>query len=139
VVLDDKDGTTVFSEARASLARALTLAEVPGLAPARALRQAPETSGQSLVEFLLGLIPVTLVLAGAVILLKAQWDRIRCAHLVFEKTHEQMIKGETPLSGPIGISGDAIVAETPTGFIGKAVCGNSRERVELPKLENAKW
>jgi hypothetical protein len=73
---------------------------------------------------------VILTLSGAGWVLRAEWDRARCAYLVFEVTHSKLVGAPAPATpAPVSVTdqGDSVV--------GHGVCGQSTETVRLPKLE----
>ena len=79
-----------------------------------------KNEGQALVEFAIGLLLVTGVVAGAGVLLRAQWERFRCAREGFETAHARMIGAQT-LGG---------VRRCDERY---------RERLVLPALEATPW
>ena len=86
--------------------------------------------GQAVLDLLITSTLIALTITGAGWVLRAQWDRARCAHLVFEKAHARLF-GLGPGALSVGLrvadAGDAVEAE--------AQCGDARERVRLRKLE----
>lgn len=93
-------------------------------------RPVSNQSGQATLELSLssGLILVA-VMAGSW-LIKAEWDRARCAHLVFQKTHDQLTQERhSPLRFEVKIT------ESDQKVRGQKTCGKSVETVELPKLQ----
>lgn len=87
-------------------------------------------SGQVLIELVISAASVALVLAGAGWVLKAEWHRARCAHLVFERTHERLVGAPER-----GVSVSVRVTEDPVSVRGEGLCGTAIEQVELRKLE----
>ena len=82
------------------------------------------------MELVLSAAGVALVLAGAGWVLKAEWQRARCAHLVFERTHERLVGVPER-----GISISVRVSEDASSVQGEGICGDAVERVEMRKLE----
>jgi hypothetical protein len=89
-------------------------------------------AGHATLELALTATTVTLVLAGAAWLVRAEWKRGQCAYVVFERTHARLT-GRPPLARA---SVAVRLAEDDGGVTGEADCGEARERVRLPKLEN---
>lgn len=90
--------------------------------------------GQALLELTLGGALLILSLTGATWLLRLEWRRLQCAHLVFEATRGALRDEAPPRDRPevrirITASGEEVTGE------GK--CGNLRERVGLRRLEHA--
>ena len=88
-----------------------------------------------MAEFLISLGLAVTALSGAAWVWKAEWERTRCAYLVFEKTHAELVgRSGTRAFFPM------TVADRPDSVEGFGQCGPEvRERVRLPKLEYAKW
>ncbi len=82
--------------------------------------------GQSLVEFSLSALVLVTFLVACSFVLKAQWDRAKCAYIVFEKTHQRVIRERSDRSRPYGVRG-------------RGLCGGVEERVDLPWIESARW
>ena len=94
----------------------------------------PNSEGQTLIEFVFSSALVVLTVAGAGFLFKAEWQRAKCAYVVFEKTHAKVVGSGDPVPGvPVTFE------ETEDGVSGSALCGRAQERVSLPKLEKASW
>jgi len=74
---------------------------------------------------------VLITLTGAGWLLKAYWDRTRCAYLVFEVAHARLVGRVLP--GPIRVN--VSIGEDARSVQGEGVCGSARERVDLNRLE----
>ena len=87
--------------------------------------------GQTLLEFTFSMGLVLITLTGAGWLLKAYWDRTRCAYLVFETTHAQLVGRVLPRPFRLNIT----VGETSRSVEGKGVCGDVHEQVILNRLE----
>ncbi len=62
-------------------------------------------------------------------MLKAQWERARCAYIIFEKAHQRLIQGAKSDGHARGNYGVQV----------RGVCGGAEERVDLPWLESAQW
>ena len=92
--------------------------------------------GQTLIELLYSLSTVVLSITAAGWLLKIEWDRGRCAYVVFEQTHAQ-VSNSPPISvgqdygGPIQVQTQA----SQDSVDGTAQCGQSSETVSLPQLD----
>jgi hypothetical protein len=86
-----------------------------------------------LAEFLISSLLVVATLSGAGWVLHAEWDRARCAYLVFEKTHSRLNGHPSADSFEILISEDAEQVE------GTGSCRYARERVSFKKLSSASW
>ena len=102
--------------------------------------------GQSLIEFIIFVIPVVLMLVLVAKLFGSEWSRAQCAYLVFEKTHAKRIGKpnlQLPISVPFFLQNSLNVhihvEEKKDRWRGIGKCGDVREEVDLPKLENAKW
>ena len=89
-----------------------------------------DSRGQTLVEFCVSAAMLALVLLAAAGLLRTEWDRGRCAHLVFESTHARLTQKAGPASQiPVTLR------DTPRGVHGEARCGQARESVDLSRLD----
>lgn len=87
-----------------------------------------------MIEFFFSTTLVVLVLSGTGWVLKAEWDRSRCAYLVFEATHAKRTRSLTPrLSTWVRFDEDSEL------ITGERICRNASEKVSLPKLEAARW
>ncbi len=91
-------------------------------------------NGQALIEFVFSLVIGTPFLGLVGFLIWSQWNRAKCAYLVFDAVHSQLI-GQTRLHRPRFIE----VGEDEISVFGIGRCGQAFERVRLPKLESAKW
>ena len=92
------------------------------------------SQGQTLTEFIASIGLVVLAILGSASLFQAEWHRAQCAYLVFETTHAQLTGRKPPFS-QVHVQ----ILESDNDFTGEARCGQARERVSLPKLENAEW
>ena len=92
------------------------------------------SQGQALVELLLSSTLVMLCIAGSGWLFKLEWDRARCAYVVFEKTHAKVVGASDPEPRVF-----VALEESEAGVSGSARCGQAREEVSLPHLEQAVW
>jgi hypothetical protein len=97
-----------------------------------------EESGQSTLEFSLSAAMLALVLSASGWLLRAEWDRGRCAYLVFEETHARLIGARLRESG-FGSRSGVTIEETSQEVRGSGRCGGATELVALPKLESLSW
>ncbi len=89
--------------------------------------------GQALVEWSVGSVVLLLFLVGEAHVLKLQWQRTRCAILVFELTHQARARGRDSLSVRDGLTFD------DRGVRGRRTCAGVTEKVDLPWLETAQW
>jgi hypothetical protein len=90
--------------------------------------------GQSLVEFMVSATVASLVVAGTGWLLRAQWERGRCAYLVFEATHAR----RAGMPAPAGVRRVRLRSDE-LRTTGEARCQDALEQVTLPGLEAARW
>ncbi len=110
-----------------------------------------EKSGQALVEFSLSILLVVVLIICCGLVLKSEFERLRCAHEVFEQTHQRLIQGRDE-SGRGSLHSNQIRAKpVRSGFFsvtitvddqgvhGRMTCGRTFERVDLPWLEFAQW
>jgi hypothetical protein len=90
--------------------------------------------GQALLELTLGGALLILSLTGATWLLRIEWRRLQCAHLVFEATRGAL-RGEPPprASPDVRIR----ITARDEGVTGDGKCGDLQERVGLRRLEHA--
>lgn len=89
-------------------------------------------SGQATLEVLVSSTLVLVVFAGAGWVLRAAWERGKCAALVFEATRGALSREHRPLAVELSIS------ESDEALVGEARCGARRpaiERVGFRKLE----
>jgi len=94
------------------------------------------SDGQTILEFTISTSLVAALLLGCAGLFREQWVRVRCAHEVFEATHEARRRSAGSRSRlPYGIT----ITDTGGSIRGETRCGKSREIVDLPKLETARW
>jgi hypothetical protein len=90
-------------------------------------------SGQAIVEVLISSTLVLILFAGAGWVLRAAWDKGRCAALVFEVTRGALAREHRRTSMEIAIS------ESDIAMVGEGRCGDRRpaiERVGFRKLEH---
>lgn len=90
--------------------------------------------GQTTVELIASLSTVVLTITAAGWLMKVEWDRGKCAYIVFEKTHAQATHSLPPLF-TWGSDMPVQVQNVPGGTEGTGICGQSAERVSLPQLD----
>lgn len=81
---------------------------------------------ESMLAF--GLAIATLVGTGSVI--GAYWQRVRCAHRVFETAHDRLVG-----SGRSLFQAGVTVIETREGIRASGRCGGANEEVRLRRLE----
>lgn len=91
-------------------------------------------SGQSAVELLASISTVVVAVSVAGFMLKVEWDRGKCAYIVFEKTHAQVANSLPPLN-PWGGEVPVQVQNLPDSAEGNGLCGQSTEAVSLPQLD----
>src|SRR5688500_17649473 len=89
--------------------------------------------GQALLELTLGAALLALTLTGAAWVLRIEWRRTQCAHVVFEATRAavrgQSVRAPTGMRLEIRASEDSVT--------GEGRCGDARETVSLRRLEHA--
>jgi len=93
-------------------------------------------SGQALTELLGSKALIILTIAGAAEIFYGEWQKSKCAILVFEKTHAQLTFSHDPYPWT---RQRVAIKDLGTSLQGEALCGSSREIVSLPKLESAQW
>lgn len=91
--------------------------------------------GQALVELQVGCLLAVLTLVGSLQVLRAEWERLRCAHLVFQATHDAL-HGEHV---GIGRRFQVRIAESEDSVSGEAWCGKARETVTLKRLHAVRF
>ena len=93
-------------------------------------------SGQSLVELMISFALVTVTVTGATWILQAEWNRSKCAFLVFQATRESLNGTPSPLqtTARSGVQ----ITESGIEVTGEAHCGEALETVHLRKLEDAR-
>lgn len=84
-----------------------------------------------MTEFLLGLLFSCAAVAAACGLLRAEWDRTRCAYVTFEATHARLTGSRARQDLRVRLSEDAEEVR------GEGSCGSARESVRLPRLEGS--
>lgn len=89
--------------------------------------------GQTTVELLATLSTVVLAITAAGWMLKVEWDRGKCAHIVFERTHAQVSNSLPPITG-WGGEIPVQVQSMPDSVEGHGIC-ESLESVSLPQLD----
>lgn len=121
------------------------------------MKRNPRIIGQASLEFAISATVIAVLLSGAGWVLKAEWDRGRCAYLTFERTHsvltdteESPASGLIPMAlrGPRGTGGltrfphvkqaPAAVSVSDNGpaISGIGQCGTAIEGLSLLKLES---
>jgi hypothetical protein len=91
-----------------------------------------DRAGQTTLELVMAAALATSALAGASLVLRAQWERGRCAHLVFERTRAALSRGSRASST---FAGDVRIREDAEFVRGEGRCGGARESVALRKIE----
>ena len=92
--------------------------------------------GQTLVEFAVSLSLAAAVLGSASWLLRGEWERGKCAYLVFERTHARLVGLAKPWMTER--SAQIVIIEEPTRIRGEGRCGSALEKVNLTRLEAAR-
>ena len=100
------------------------------------LRGDAARQGQALLELIASILTVVLTVASSGWLMKIEWDRGRCAYIVFENTHAQVANSPPPDTPP-WFSSRISIHDLPDAVEGSSHCGESEESVTLPKLEPA--
>jgi hypothetical protein len=88
--------------------------------------------GQTTFELLASASLLMITVSGMGYLFKAEWDRGKCAYLVFEKTHAAAV-GSSGLFSPT--SSLVQTTDFPDSVKGVALCQGTPETVNIPKLE----
>jgi hypothetical protein len=90
--------------------------------------------GQTTVELLASASLLMITVSGMGYLFKAEWDRGKCAYLVFEKTHAAAT-GST--DGLFSLTNSQVQTQDfPDSTKGIALCKGTPELVSIPKLES---
>lgn len=89
-------------------------------------------SGQTVLEFILGALPLVAVLTGGVMVFHAEWNRLKCARLVFDAAHDA-------LTGKTRIEARYEVDSNNDHVSVSSQCGAAHEKVELYTLESGRW
>ena len=90
-------------------------------------------SGQAILEVLVSSTLVLILFAGAGWVLRAAWEKGKCAVIVFEATRGALSRENRPLALELSIS------ESDEAVVGEGRCGDRRpaiERVGFRKLEH---
>jgi hypothetical protein len=87
--------------------------------------------GQTTVELLVSTSLLVIAVSGMGYLFKAEWDRGKCAYLVFEKTHAAVTSGSAPESQDSQVQTE----DLPDSVRGVALCRGTPEIISIPKLE----
>lgn len=105
----------------------------------QAKKDRQQINGQTLLEFILGLVFVLAVFGGGARLLRTYWDRLKCAHAVFEQTHAALIGGHSnPFANPFANPFKKVfvaIRDEGNSVTGSATCGDAQETVKFFKLE----
>ena len=80
-------------------------------------------------EFLLSLLLSIIAVTATSGLLRTQWERTRCAYLTFEAVHARLVGAAVKPDLRIQLE------ESPAQVSGVGRCGQAREQVALPRLE----
>ena len=91
-------------------------------------------SGQTLVEFALCLPIVTGAVLGAYLVLKQEWKRANCSHLLFERAHAELISSGQRHNSVRQASWYRS-SETEQSLHAVGTCGGQAEHVILNKLK----
>lgn len=89
----------------------------------------------SLIELAVSSILVAITLSGSGWLLQAEWQRGRCAYLVFEKAHGRLVGAPaSPLGDGPGTR--IVISEDSSSVRGDGQCQDAHEQTGFNKLEN---
>ena len=115
------------------------------------MKRRNDQAGQALVEFSFSVLVIVVLVFLCGLVLKSEFERLRCAHEVFEQTHQRLIQGRNEpgirsqhssnmksLQVRHSFSGVTITVDDQ-GVHGRMACGYVFERVDLPWLEFAQW
>jgi hypothetical protein len=91
-------------------------------------------NGQVMVELLAAIVSVAVTISFAGWFLKVEWDRGKCAYIVFEHTHAE-VSNSTPPRTPPWFSAPIEIHDLPDTVQGSSQCGQAEESVMLPKLD----
>ncbi len=89
--------------------------------------------GQSLLEFLIWLVPIAVMLAMGGSLARIEWNRLQCAYQVFEQTHDRLV-GRWPGTHSLRTI-QVTIEETREKVHGRGKCGEVTENVILYRLQ----
>jgi hypothetical protein len=118
--------------------------------------------GQVTLELVVSTTVIAILLSCAGFILKAEWDRGKCAYLSFEATHAAMSEdpgtpetpevndqpqigsgGLKPLSEKLArrrpVSSQVQVSRSDSGVNGVGGCGDAKEGVSFKFLESISW
>ncbi len=95
-------------------------------------------AGFATVEFGMTAGLIVLTLAGAAWIVKAQWDRDRCAYFAFQAAHESLM-GALSVGWKRETGFEVHLWEDPNNVHAEAICGDAKEAVTLAKLPRAQW
>jgi hypothetical protein len=102
-----------------------------------------DSTGQAITELIFSVALAGALFLGAFALAKLQWKKIQCSFQLFESVHWARENGKTlkPRFGGnlLGSRNEIQVSELPDSFKGEAHCEEATEKLELPKLEKARW
>jgi hypothetical protein len=98
--------------------------------------------GQALIELLGSLSLLVLAVTGGGTLLKTEWNRLKCAYLVFEIGHQKLTQEANDADSGRSVridyeNGLVNVQVQGEGILASAQCGQSHESVKLPNLEHS--
>ncbi len=115
------------------------------------MKRRSDQAGQALVEFSFSVLLIVVLVFLCGLVLKAEFERLRCAHEVFEQTHQRLVQGRDE-SGSVSLHSNQVRAKLvrsvfsgvtitvdDQGVHGRMTCGRTLERVDLPWLESAQW
>jgi hypothetical protein len=89
--------------------------------------------GQTTFELLTTASLLMITVSGMGYLFKAEWDRGKCAYLVFEKTHAAAVGGNPGLFSLA--SSEVRIHDSPDSTKGIGFCRGTPETISIPKLE----
>jgi len=93
--------------------------------------------GQSFVEFVTVLWPISLLILYISNVFVKEWHRVECAYQTFEQTHRHIMGKH--LQTKHHQKNAVRIYEQEDRWVGIGHCDGITERVELPKLETAEW
>lgn len=82
-------------------------------------------------ELVAAVLALALFAGSAASLFRAEWNRVRCAHLAFETAHRARLS----LAPSDRLRGDVRIEDFGSSVRATAQCGEAVETVELPRLE----
>jgi hypothetical protein len=96
-------------------------------------RFGPRVGGQAVLEFLISATLLSVAVTASGWTLYAEWNRAKCAYLVFESAHARLMGSLKPPPPTVRVEEDA------REIRGSSRCGSANETVSLRKLEEIRW